>query len=99
MESRECTPINNDSLISINEEVVPSRLETSNIKDQQQTQIEEPPQQQQQPTQNIQDNYQEQPISETLNLTTTTTASTLQAPKPHKSISPIISDLLTPVKM
>ena len=95
MESRECTPINNDSLISINEEVVPSRLQTSNIKDQQQTQIEEPPQQQQ-PTQNIQDNYQEQPISETLNLTTTTTASTLQAPKPHKSISPIISDLLTP---
>ena len=95
MESRECTPINNDSLISINEEV-PSRLQTSNIKDQQQTQIEEPPQQQQQPTQNIQDNYQEQPISETLNLTTTTTASTLQAPKPHKSISPIISDLLTP---
>ena len=96
LESRECTPINNDSLISINEEVVPSRLETSNIKDQQQTQIEEPPQQQQQPTQNIQDNYQEQPISETLNLTTTTTASTLQAPKPHKSISPIISDLLSP---
>ena len=32
LESRECTPINNDSLISINEEVVPSRLETSNIK-------------------------------------------------------------------
>lgn len=28
LESRECTPINNDSLISINEEVVPSRLET-----------------------------------------------------------------------